>query len=79
VIIGIIKETSEENSQIQKESLIQKIEADLYTEKTKKNRSLTNDEIKTFLKNYGEIKDNKLITTEGSYEIPLEDIPGWEK
>ncbi len=76
---GIINKTKEEGGQAQKESIIEKIEADLYTEKIKKGKNITKAQAETIISKYGQIEDAVLTTTEGGYEIPLSEIIGWER
>ena len=46
---GIIKESKSATSSVQMESIIEKIEADLYTEKIKKGRELKKSEAKAII------------------------------
>lgn len=55
---GTIKETKEKTAEAQKESIIEKIEADIYNEKIKKGRDLNNSEAKAILEKYGTITEN---------------------
>lgn len=76
---GIIEQTGEAKNTVEKESLIQKIQADLFEEKTKKGRELTNQEKETIIENYGRIATNEngdkvLNTTQGNYTILLSEI-----
>lgn len=78
---GIIKETNEANSQVQRESILENIEADLYTEKIKKGRNLKKSEAETIISNFGNINQETqtLTTTEGGYEILLSEMIGWQQ
>ena len=76
---GVIKQTEEAKNTVETESLIQKIQADLFEEQTKKGRELTNQEKETIIKNYGSIETNEngdrvLTTTQGNYTILLSEI-----
>lgn len=82
---GIIKEANETSSQAQKESIIEKIEADLYTEKVKKGRTMKEQDLKDIIdkNDYGTVQEksgeNILVTKDGQYEIKFSEIIGWEK
>lgn len=54
--IGIVKEAEKANDKAQKESILEKIEADIYTKKIKKGRSLTKSEVEEILKEYRKYK-----------------------
>lgn len=65
----------------QKESILQKIEADIYNEKIKKNRELKKTEVENILKKYGTIEYEsngttiKAITTsDGGHYISMSEI-----
>lgn len=70
---GIIEKTVSSKEKIEKETLIQKLEADIFEEKTIKNRNLTETEIEEIINKYGKIEEREgrklLISTEGNYEI----------
>lgn len=70
---GIIDKTVSSKEKIEKETLIQKLEADIFEEKTIKNRKLTETEIEEIINKYGKIEEREgrklLISTEGNYEI----------
>lgn len=79
---GIINQADETTSQAQRESILEKIEAELYKEKTKKGRAVTKAELIHMLEsNYGTISGENgsetLTTTVGGYQIPLKEIIGW--
>ena len=80
---GIIKEANETSSQAQKESIIEKIEADLYTEKVKKGRTMKEQDLKDIINknDYGTVQEksgeNILVTKDGQYEIKFSEIIGW--
>lgn len=78
---NIINEAKEGNSQAQRESILEKIEADLYTEKIKKGKNITKSEAEDIISNFGEINQTtkKLTTTDGGYEISLSEIIGWNQ
>ena len=72
---GTISQSNEANEQAEKESIVQKIQADVLVEKEKKNRSLTHDEFIEVVEegNYGTINGDILTTSEG-YEINLSEL-----
>lgn len=75
---GIIEKTIESKSDVEKETLIQKIQADIFEQKTIKNKELSTSEVENIIRNYGKIEENNgekvLITSEGNYEIFLTEI-----
>lgn len=75
---GIIDKAVSSKEKVEKETLIQKLEADIFEEKTIKNRNLTETEIEEIIKKYGKIEERDgrklLISTEGNYEIYLEEL-----
>ncbi len=75
---GLMDKTGESKSKVEKETLIQKIEADIFEEKTIKNRDLTETEVENIFSNYGNIEERDgeklLISTEGNYEIFFSEI-----
>lgn len=78
MIIGIIKNTTESKENVEKETLIQKMKVDLFEEKTKKGRELTQDEKESVIDTYGTIIEENgekfLKTTQGEYKILLSEI-----
>lgn len=80
-IIGVLNKTKESNSQAQRESILEKIEADLYTEKVKKGRNLKKSEAEAIISNFGEINQSmkKVTTTDGGYDIDFNEIIGWKQ
>lgn len=81
IINGIINESKKANSQVQRESILEKIEADLYTEKVKKGRELKKSEAETIISNFGIIDQEaeKVTTTDGEYDIYFNEIIGWQQ
>lgn len=71
---SIIEQTGKTAQNAQRESIIEKIKADIYTEKTKKGREVTVGELENILKKYGEV--TKATTTEGKTELVLKTIDG---
>ena len=72
---GTISQSREANEQAEKESIVQKIQADALVEKEKKNRSLTYDEFIEVVEegNYGTINGD-ILTTSSGYEINLSEL-----
>ena len=72
---GTISQSREANEQAEKESIVQKIQADVLVEKEKKNRSLTHDEFIEVVEegNYGTINGD-ILTTSSGYEINLSEL-----
>ncbi len=76
---GIIEQTEEKTGQSQRETLIQKIQADLLEETTKKGRTLTQEEKENVISAYGKIIEDTngekiLVTTQENYKILLSEI-----
>ena len=66
---------------MQRESILEKIEADIYTEKVKRGRNLKKREVEAIISNFGTINQEtqKLTTTDGNYDISLSEIVGWQQ
>ena len=78
---GIINQTKTNASNAQRESIIEKIEADLYNEKVKKGKQQTKEELKSLIeeKEYASsIDENEFITKDGNYTIQYTEIIGWK-
>lgn len=71
---SIIEQTGKTAQNAQRESIIEKIKADIYTEKTKKGREITVYELEDILKKYGEV--TKVTITEGNTELVLKTTDG---
>ena len=77
-----IKQVNKSKNTVERESLIQKINADIFEEKTTKGRQLNQSEIKNILAkkphNIYDEGDNAtikgIVTKDGSYEILLSEI-----
>ena len=72
---GTINQARQSNEQAERESIVQKIQADALVEKEKKNRSLTYDEFIDVVEsgNYGTINGD-ILTTSSGYEIYLSEL-----
>ncbi len=81
---GLIKESKTSAAEAQRESMIEKIEADLYNEKVKKGKMPTENDLINLIseKGYGTVTqengENILTTTDGEYQILFSEILGWE-
>ena len=72
---GVIKQSAE------RESIIEKIEADLYTEKTKTGKTPSKNDLKELIKekDFGTVNEDDSFTSKiGNYKIEFEEIEGWE-
>lgn len=78
---GLINEANQSMETAQKESIIEKIEADLYSEKTIIGRLPDEAKLIEIVEKYGTVdKQNRILTTaEGEYEISFLEIEGWDK
>lgn len=78
----LIKETYNTTDQAQRESIIQKIEADLYQEKTISREIPDKAKLKEIIQskgyNKGELGEESFISKDGEYTISYEEILGWE-
>ena len=79
---GLIDEATNTSSEAQRESIIEKIQADLLKEKTKTGNTPTKDELKAIIEengyNEGTLGDNNFVTKDGGYTIDYDEIIGWE-
>ena len=64
----------------QKQSIIEKIEADLYSEKTITGKIPNESKLIEIAEKYGDVDEtNQKITIEGKYEISFTEIEGWSE
>lgn len=78
---NIIKESKITTQNAQRESIIQKIGADLYNEKVKTGKQQTKEDLKALIqkKEYASsIGEDEFITKEGNYNIQYTEIIGWK-
>lgn len=79
---GLIQEAHNSADQAQRESIIQKIQADLLVEKTKTGDNPNKNTLKDIIEengyNEGELGEDSFITKDGEYEIQYSEILGWE-
>lgn len=77
---GLIKESKENTGIAQKESLIEKIESDLYIEKVKTGIEPTKEKLKEIIQKNdysSSIGEDSFISKEGEQEIQYSEIQGW--
>ena len=77
---GIIVQTKERGAQAQRQSIIEKIEADLYEEKVKTGKTPDKSKlIEIITKNYGAVQGESFTSNDGNYTIELSEILGWKE
>ena len=76
-----INQTTDTTESAQRESIIEKIEADLLQEKMKTGNMPTKDDLKTIIQengyNEGTLEEDSFITKDGGYTIYYSEIIGW--
>ena len=78
---SIMQEAKTTAHNAERESLIQKIEADLYNEKIKRGKQQTKEDLKQLIEEKGyasSVSEDEFITKEGSYTIQYNEIIGWK-
>lgn len=79
---SITKETKETKAKAERESIIEKIEADLLTEKTKTGNTPSKKDLKEIIQkkeyNEGTLGENDFVTKDGGYTISYDEIIGWK-
>ena len=76
---GVLKQAQENKTQAERESIIEKIEADLYNEKVKIGKIPSKEKlIEIINKSYGTIHGESFTTKQGNYTIELTEIIGWQ-
>lgn len=77
---GLIKKAGENSLEAQKESIIEKIEADLYGERVKNGTMPNESKLIEVANKYGTVdsENKKITTTDGGYEINFSEIAGWK-
>ena len=76
-----IKETKTIAYNAQRESIIEKIEADLYNEKVKTGKQQTKEELKLLIQENGyasSVSEDEFVTKDGNYTIKYTEISGWK-
>lgn len=78
-----INQATDTTENAQRESIIEKIEADLLQEKIKTGNMPTKEDLKTLIQengyNKGNLEENSFITKDGEYTIYYEEIIGWQE
>lgn len=78
---GILKEAESSSAEVERESIIEKIEADLYNEKIKTGEKPTKAELKRIIETNGysdSINEDSFTSKDGKYTINYDEILGWE-
>lgn len=78
---GIVKQAESSSAEAEKESIIEKIEADLYNEKIKTGKKPTKSELKDMIEanGYSEtLAEDSFTSKGGKYTINYDEILGWE-
>lgn len=74
-----IRESKEQAAQAERESIIEKIEADLLTEKTKTGNTPDKEKlIEIINEKYGTASEDAFTSKDGNYTINLSEIVGWK-
>lgn len=77
---GIVKEAESSSAEAEKESIIEKIEADLYNEKIKTGKKPTKSELKKIIEENGyseTLAEDSFTSKGGKYTINYDEILGW--
>lgn len=78
---GLINQARNNSENAQRESIIEKIEADLLQEKTKTGKTQSKNDLKSIIQengyNKGELREDSFITKDGEYTINYDEIIGW--
>lgn len=79
---SIINQATDTSESAQRESMIEKIEADLFKEKTKTGNTPSKEDLKTIIQenefNEGAVGEDSFVTKDGGYTIEYSEIIGWE-
>ena len=79
---GLIKQARTNSENVQRESIIEKIEADLFKEKTKTGNTPSKEKLKEIIQengyNEGELGEDSFVTKDGGYNINYDEIVGWK-
>ena len=78
---GVIKQSNETKQSAERESIIEKIESDLYTEKTNTGKTPSKNDLKELIKekDFGTVNEDDSFTSKiGNYKIEFEEIEGCE-
>ena len=79
---GLINQARTNSENAQRESIIEKIEADLFKEKTKTGNTPSKEKLKEIIQeneyNEGDLGEDSFVTKDGGYTINYNEIVGWE-
>ena len=79
---GLINQARTNSENAQKESIIEKIEADLLKEKTKTGNTPSKEDLKKIIEengyNEGAVGEDSFVTKDGGHTINYNEIIGWE-
>ncbi len=79
---GIINQARDNSENVQRESIIEKIEADLLEEKTKTGNTPSKEDLKKIIEengyNEGAVGEDSFVAKDGGYNINYDEIIGWE-
>lgn len=79
---GLINQANDTTESAQRESIIEKIEADLLKEKTKTGNTPSKEDLKTIIQengyNEGTVGEDSFVTKDGGYTIEYNEINGWK-
>ena len=79
---GLINQARTNSENAQRESIIEKIEADLFKEKTKTGNTPSKEKLKEIIQeneyNEGDLGEDSFVTKDGEYTINYNEIVGWE-
>lgn len=79
---GLINQARTNSENAQRESIIEKIEADLFKEKTKTGNTPSKEKLKEIIQeneyNEGDLGEESFVTKDGGYTINYNEIVGWE-
>ena len=79
---GIINQATDNSQEAQKQSIIDKIQAELLKEKTKTGNTPSKDDLKSIIQenglNEGTLGEDSFVVKDGEYTIEYSEIIGWE-
>ena len=79
---GLINQATNNSENAQRESIIEKIEADLLKEKIKTGNTPSKNDLKNIIQeneyNEGAVGEDSFVTKDGRYTINYDEIIGWE-
>lgn len=79
---GLINQATNNSQEAQKQSIIDKIQAELLKEKTKTGNTPSKDDLKSIIQenglNEGTLGEDSFVVKDGGYTISYNEIIGWE-